>query len=97
MMFYSIDNYYYRGTCYTDSSRRTKGVESISAQIMDLHTDVADLDAKECFLDRMIEGCRAELKNLTEDPEVSKYPFNLASLVTTTTTILFFLFCQEKK
>lgn len=42
---------------------------------MDLHTDVADLDAKESFLDRMIEGCRAELKNLTEDSEVSKYPF----------------------
>lgn len=67
----------FRGTCYTDSSRRTKGMESISAQIMDLHTDVADLDAKECFLDRMIEGCRAELKNLTEDSEVAKYPFSL--------------------
>lgn len=66
---------YSRGTCYTDSSRRSKGVESISAQIMDLHTDVADLEAKECFLDRMIEGCRSELKNLTEDSEVAKYPF----------------------
>ena len=64
-----------RGTCYTDSSRRMKGMESISAQIMDLHTDVADLDAKECFLDKMIEGCRTELKKLTEDSEVSKYPF----------------------
>lgn len=50
-------------------------MESISAQVMDLHTDVADLDAKECFLDRMIEGCRTELKNLTEDSEVAKYPF----------------------
>ena len=66
---------YVRGTCYTDSSCRTKGVESISAQIMDLHTDVADLDAKECFLDRMIASCRAELKNLTEDTDVAKYPF----------------------
>lgn len=42
---------------------------------MDLHTDVADLDAKECFLDRMIASCRAELKNLTEDTDVAKYPF----------------------
>lgn len=66
---------YHRGTCYTDSSRRTKGAESISAQTMDLHTDIADLVAKESFLDRMIEGCRSEIKNLTEDPEVSKYPF----------------------
>ena len=56
-------------------------MESISAQIMDLHTDVADLDAKECFLDRMIEGCRAELKNLTEDSEVAKYPFSLFHLL----------------
>ena len=72
---------YFRGTCYTDSSRRTKGVESISAQIMDLHTDVADLEAKECFLDRMIEGCRAELKNLTEDSEVAKYPFMLLHVI----------------
>ena len=42
---------------------------------MDLHTDIADLVAKESFLDRMIEGCRSEIKNLTEDPEVAKYPF----------------------
>ncbi|KAL9961163.1 hypothetical protein ACROYT_G030057 [Oculina patagonica] len=71
----SKNNIEWRGTCYTDSSRRSKGMESISAQIMDLHTDVADLDAKESFLDRMIEGCRAELKNLTEDSEVSKYAY----------------------
>lgn len=42
---------------------------------MDLHTDVADLEAKESFLDRMIEGCRTELKSLTEDPDIIKYPF----------------------
>lgn len=71
----SKNNIEWRGTCYTDSSCRAKGMESISAQIMDLHTDVADLDAKECFLDRMIEGCRAELKNLTEDSEVAKYAY----------------------
>lgn len=71
----SKNNIEWRGTCYTDSSHRTKGMESISAQIVDLHTDVADLDAKECFLDKMIEGCRAELKNLTEDSEVAKYAY----------------------
>lgn len=71
----SKNNIEWRGTCYTDSSRRSKGVESISAQIMDLHTDVADLEAKECFLDRMIEGCRSELKNLTEDSEVAKFAY----------------------
>lgn len=65
-------------------------MESISAQIMDLHTDVADLDAKECFLDRMIEGCRAELKNLTEDSEVAKYPFILLHLLIN----FFFKFAQ---
>lgn len=41
---------------------------------MDLHTDVADLDAKEIFLDRMIDSCRQELKDLTEDKDVAKYP-----------------------
>lgn len=41
---------------------------------MDLHTDVADLEAKESFLDRMIASCRSELKNLTEDADVAKYP-----------------------
>ena len=66
---------YCRGTCYTDSSHRTKTTSSISPKVMDLHTDVADLEAKESFLDRMIEGCRTELKTLTEDPEVIKYPF----------------------
>ena len=70
-----------RGTCYTDSSCCTNGVEAISAQIMDLHTDVADLEAKECFLDRMISSCRSELKNLTEDADVAKYPFKLHPLV----------------
>ena len=49
-------------------------MESISAQVMDLHTDVADLEAKESFLDRMIASCRSELKNLTEDADVAKYP-----------------------
>ena len=72
----------FRGTCYTDSSHRTKGVVSISAQIMDLHTDVADLDAKESFLNRMITSCRTELKNLTEDSDVAKYPFTLFSCST---------------
>ncbi|XP_022806208.1 transcription factor E2F3-like [Stylophora pistillata] len=71
----SKNNIEWRGTCYTDSSRRTKGAESISAQTMDLHTDIADLDAKESFLDRMIDGCRSEIKNLTEDTEVAKYAY----------------------
>lgn len=71
----SKNNIEWRGTCYTDSSWRTKGAESISAQTMDLHTDIADLVAKESFLDRMIEGCRSEIKNLTEDPEVAKYAY----------------------
>lgn len=71
----SKNNIEWRGTCYTDSSRSTKGVESISAQIMDLHTDVADLDAKESFLDRMIASCRTELKNLTEDSVVAKHAY----------------------
>ncbi|EDO36659.1 predicted protein [Nematostella vectensis] len=47
----------------------------ISPQLMDLHTDLADLDAKENQLDQLIANCRAELKQLTEDPETSKYPF----------------------
>lgn len=71
----SKNNIEWRGTCYTDSSCRTNGVEAISAQIMDLHTDVADLEAKECFLDRMISSCRSELKNLTEDADVAKHAY----------------------
>lgn len=71
----SKNNIEWRGTCYTDSSHRNKTVNSISPQVMDLHTDVADLEAKESFLDRMIEGCRTELKSLTEDPDVIKHAY----------------------
>ena len=42
---------------------------------MDLHTDIADLEVKENLLDQLIENCRAELKELTEDSEIAKYPF----------------------
>ena len=56
-------------------------MESISAQVMDLHTDVADLEAKESFLDRMIASCRSELKNLTEDADVAKYPLKHVPLL----------------
>lgn len=71
----SKNNIEWRGTCCTEVSNRTKRVESISAQVMDLHTDVADLEAKESFLDRMIASCRSELKNLTEDADVAKHAY----------------------
>lgn len=52
-----------------------KNQAEISPLIMDLHTDIADLEAKENLLDQLVGNCRSELKFLTEDQETSKYPF----------------------
>lgn len=43
---------------------------------MDFYIDVVDFDVKECFFDKMIEGCRVEFKNFIEDFEVVKYFFS---------------------
>ena len=46
--------------------------------MVDLHTDVADLEAKENQLDKLISDCQQDLKELTEPlrkSSVNKYPF----------------------
>ena len=50
-------------------------VGTVSAVAMDLHTDIADFEVKENILDQLIENCKAELKQLTEDSEIANYPF----------------------
>jgi transcription factor E2F3 len=63
----------FRGACLHNSSQA-----EITPLIMDLHTDIADLEAKENQLDQFIENCRSELKFLTEDKDTAKYPFILS-------------------
>ena len=67
--FYSV-NFYFRGSCMGNRSQA-----EITPLVMDLHTDIADLEAKENLLDQLVGNCRSELKFLTEDQETSKYPF----------------------
>ncbi|KAK3742289.1 hypothetical protein QZH41_013103 [Actinostola sp. cb2023] len=66
----SKNNIQWRGSCMGNKSQA-----EISPLIMDLHTDIADLEAKENLLDQLIGNCRSELKFLTEDQETAKYPF----------------------
>ncbi|KAL4218266.1 E2F transcription factor 3 [Mactra antiquata] len=46
----------------------------LSSATVDLHSDLADLDAKELILDQMITSCTKSLKELTENKENSRYP-----------------------
>ncbi|KAL5013673.1 hypothetical protein ScPMuIL_007943 [Solemya velum] len=59
----------------TNSIAANPNCSSISSDVVDLHSDIADLEAKETLLDRMIGSCAKQLKQLTEEKENSKYPF----------------------
>ena len=52
----------------------------ISPTIVDLHTDVADLEAKENRLDDLIVSCQQDFQNLTQP--CNKYPlYSLSSVL----------------
>ncbi|CAG2197502.1 E2F3 [Mytilus edulis] len=53
---------------------------AFSTEIVDLHSDVADLEAKENELDHLIATCTKQLKMLTEDAQNSKYPLIIMSV-----------------
>ncbi|KAK3088358.1 hypothetical protein FSP39_018109 [Pinctada imbricata] len=46
----------------------------VSTELVDLHSEVADLEAKENHLDHLIANCTKQLKQMTEDSHNSKYP-----------------------
>ncbi|XP_076083443.1 transcription factor E2F3-like [Mytilus galloprovincialis] len=48
---------------------------AFSTEIVDLHSDVADLEAKENELDHLIATCTKQLKMLTEDAQNSKHAY----------------------
>ncbi|XP_071143475.1 transcription factor E2F3-like [Mytilus edulis] len=48
---------------------------AFSTEIVDLHSDVADLEAKENELDHLIASCTKQLKMLTEDTQNSKHAY----------------------
>ncbi|XP_031574336.1 transcription factor E2F3-like [Actinia tenebrosa] len=66
----SKNNIQWRGACLHNSSQA-----EITPLIMDLHTDIADLEAKENQLDQFIANCRSELKFLTEDRDTANYAY----------------------
>lgn len=51
----------------------------VSSKIVDLHTDVADLEAKENRLDELIATCQQELRTLTQP--MNKYPLKYIHLI----------------
>ncbi|KAK3578409.1 hypothetical protein CHS0354_035610 [Potamilus streckersoni] len=59
----------------TNSIAANSGGTNLSSEVVDLHSDVADLEAKENLLDDLIAKCTKGLKQMTENPENSKYPF----------------------
>lgn len=48
---------------------------AFSTEIVDLHSDVADLEAKENELDHLIATCTKQLKMLTDDTQNSKHAY----------------------
>lgn len=56
---------------------------NVSPMMVDLHTDVADLEAKENQLDELIATCRRDLNELTQSTKQSadkKYPLKFPSI-----------------
>ncbi|KAJ8322274.1 hypothetical protein KUTeg_000745 [Tegillarca granosa] len=49
---------------------------TVSSEIVDLHSDIADLEAKENNLDQLISTCTKQLKMMTDDHLNSRYPLN---------------------
>lgn len=56
-------------------SDTTVSAGNVSPMMVDLHTDVADLEAKENQLDQLIAGCHTELKELTNSADGKKLAF----------------------
>lgn len=48
---------------------------SLSSNVVDLHSDVADLEKKENILDKLIADCTKSLRELTEGADNSKYAY----------------------
>ncbi|XP_076456481.1 uncharacterized protein LOC143290833 [Babylonia areolata] len=69
----SKNNIQWRGS--TDSLVSNSGSHHVTSVAMHLHSDVADLEAKENVLDRMINSCTRQLRTLTEDSENARLAY----------------------
>ena len=58
-----------------DNNENDMSTPVVSPMIVDLHTDVADLEAKENKLDNLIATCQQDFQKLTQ-PQ-NKYPLIL--------------------
>ncbi|XP_013413632.1 transcription factor E2F6 [Lingula anatina] len=67
----SKNNIQWKGSLETVSDRS----DCLSAEHIDLHSDVADLEAKENLLDELIKASTLQLKHLTEDREISRLAY----------------------
>ena len=47
--------------------------------ILIIVSDVADLEKKESILDKLIADCTKSLRELTEGPDNTRYPFMISS------------------
>ncbi|KAK7463279.1 hypothetical protein BaRGS_00038146 [Batillaria attramentaria] len=71
----SKNNIQWRGTANSLSANSCTA--RVSSEAVDLHSDIADLEAKENVLDQMIQNCTRQLRMLTEDTENARYPFDI--------------------
>ncbi|KAL8578857.1 hypothetical protein ACOMHN_022150 [Nucella lapillus] len=77
----SKNNIQWRGS--TDSLVSNSGSHHVTSMAMHLHSDVADLEAKENSLDRLISNSTRQLRLLTEDTENARYPLDQKKNVST--------------
>ncbi|XP_046546003.1 transcription factor E2F3-like [Haliotis rubra] len=69
----SKNNIQWKGA--TNSIAASKGLPMISTDVVDLHSDVADLEAKENMLDDLIANSTRQLKNMTEDADNARLAY----------------------
>ncbi|XP_021377574.1 transcription factor E2F3-like [Mizuhopecten yessoensis] len=59
----------------TNSIAANPDCPALSTEIVDLHSDVADLEAKENMLDDLIVSCTKQLKSMTEEADNKKLAY----------------------
>ncbi|ESP03402.1 hypothetical protein LOTGIDRAFT_171492 [Lottia gigantea] len=71
----SKNNIQWKGATNSIAANNSYSQQPISTETVDLHSDVADLEAKENRLDEAIKNCTRQLKLLTESPENSRQAY----------------------
>lgn len=70
----SKNNIQWKG-CTNSIAANPDANDRLSSATVDLHSDIADLEAKENILDQMITSCTRSLKELTENPDNSRLAY----------------------